>query len=237
MPQGKWVAVVSDQAAKVGAGSVLAALLSHTSATSLVLYDSATAPAEMLANPGFETAGAGGADIWDSWVETAGDGALANETGSVHGGSDAAKATAGATANTKVEQAVTVVPGLRYTLSLWTRGDGTNEGRYRLVNASTGAAIIATVATGVSATSYAQVSTTFLAPSDCTSVRLDLMCPSADTGIAYYDDVSIALLPFATVSVPANETIFSDFSEIGGLPFQVGVWVDWTAGVARLCID
>src|SRR3990172_7900670 len=51
---------------------------------------------EILAilNPGFEVAGAGGADIWANWVETAGDGALANETTEVHSGVDAAKMTA-----------------------------------------------------------------------------------------------------------------------------------------------
>src|SRR3972149_3921648 len=55
---------------------------------------------EHLANGGFETAGAGGADVWGSWTETAGDGALANETTLVHGGADAAKSTAGATDHT-----------------------------------------------------------------------------------------------------------------------------------------
>src|SRR3990170_8781110 len=59
---------------------------------------------EHLANGGFETAGAGGADVWGSWTETAGDGALANETTLVHGGSDAAKITAGANAQTKKGQ-------------------------------------------------------------------------------------------------------------------------------------
>src|SRR3990170_1049333 len=59
---------------------------------------------EHLVNGGFETAGAGGADVWGSWTETAGDGALANETTLVHGGSDAAKITAGGNAQTKKGQ-------------------------------------------------------------------------------------------------------------------------------------
>ena len=55
---------------------------------------------ELLSNPGFETAGGGGADVWGSWTESAGDGALANEVAIVNSGSDAAKVTAGATTNT-----------------------------------------------------------------------------------------------------------------------------------------
>ena len=237
MPHGRWVRAVSDQLLHSGDGHVLAAMLSHTSATSLLLYDSATLPGEMLGNPGFETAGAGGADIWGSWTETAGDGALANETVSVHGGSDAAKVTAGALLNTQVAQAIAVVPGLEYTLSFWTRGDGTNDGRYRLVNTSTGAAVIATASTGVTGTSYTEVSVLFTPPAGCTEVRLDFMCPGVDTGIAYYDDASVLLNASYRINVNANETAFEDFSPFGGLPFRVGVWADWTAGVASVLID
>src|SRR3972149_11511009 len=83
-----------------------------------------------ILNGGFETAGAGGADVWATWDETAGDGALSNETTIVHGGSDAAKITAGSTANTKVANTITVRPGIEYVLRFWTRGDGTYGGRY-----------------------------------------------------------------------------------------------------------
>src|SRR4030067_1992198 len=96
-------------------------------ASGSVAYDYAIVD---IINGGFETAVAGGADIWAAWVETAGDGALANETTIVHGGSDAAKMTAGATANTKVAQTCGVIAGHVFILSFWTPGGGTNGGGY-----------------------------------------------------------------------------------------------------------
>lgn len=236
-PQGKWSAIASDQQVAAGDGEVLAVMLSHTSATTLALFDSLTAPAEFVLNPGFETAGAGGADVWGDWIETAGDGALANETTSKHAGSDAAKVTAGPTLDTKVHQVFTVVPDLEYELTFYTRGDVTNDGRYRVVNVGTGEAIIATTDTGVTGATYTLVTARFIAPPLCTSIRLDLMCPGVDAGVAYYDTVSLLLLAFDTIKVNANETVFQDYSKLGGKPFLVGVWADWTAGVARICID
>ena len=41
------------------------------------IYSAALANDNLLLNPGFETAGGGGADIWANWSETAGDGAPA----------------------------------------------------------------------------------------------------------------------------------------------------------------
>jgi len=157
-------------------------------ASGSVAYDYAIVD---ILNGGFETAGAGGADVWATWAETAGDGALANETTIVHGGSDAAKVTAGATANTKVAQTCGVIPGHVYTLSFWTRGDGTNGGRYGVYDVSNSADIVAAVATGVTGTTYTQKTATFIAPAGCISVRIDLWCPTTNTGIAYFDDVSM----------------------------------------------
>ena len=146
---------------------------------------------EHLANGGFETAGAGGADVWGSWTETAGSGALANETTLVHGGSDAAKITAGATANTKVAQTITTVAGENYELEFWTRGDGTYAGRYGVYDVTGSADIVAAVTTGVAGTTYTMVQVRFTTPASCVSVRLDLWCPATNTGIAYFDDVSV----------------------------------------------
>src|SRR3990170_5387916 len=157
-------------------------------ASGSVAYDYAIVD---ILNGGFETAGAGGADVWATWAETAGDGALANETTIVHGGSDAAKMTAGATANTKVAQTCGVIAGHVYILSFWTRGDGTNGGRYGVYDVSNSADIVAAVATGVTGTTYTQKTATFIAPAGCISVRIDLWCPTTNTGVAYFDDVSM----------------------------------------------
>ena len=44
----------------------------------------------LVLNPGFETAGGGGADIWANWTEAAGSGTLANATSGMHNGADCA---------------------------------------------------------------------------------------------------------------------------------------------------
>lgn len=147
---------------------------------------------ELIANPGFETAGAGDPDFWANWLETAGDGAIADEGTLVHGGSHAAKLTAGApTQFTRIVQIDAVTAGKRYKLTFWTRGDGTYEGRYRLYDVDNAGIIFGYTATGVSGTAYTEIVIYFTAPAGCTQARLELYCPSTDTGIAYFDDVSI----------------------------------------------
>lgn len=145
-----------------------------------------------ILNGGFETAGGGGVDIWASWTESAGDGALANETSLQRTGNDACKATAGSTANTYTKQAVTVIPGKKYKVTFWTRGDGTYGGRYKVYDATGAADILDLRATGITGTSYALVTGMFTAPSGCISAELYLYCPSTDTGVVYFDDVVFA---------------------------------------------
>jgi len=146
---------------------------------------------ELIQNPGFETAGGGGVDIWANWFEVAADGALANETTIVHSGNAAAKLTSGATVGTYIYQNVTVVAGRMYHLRFWTRGDGTHAGRFGIYNWTGGGDIKALAGTGVIGTTYVQVDATFIAPVGCVLVRINLVCPSINGGICYFDDVSV----------------------------------------------
>jgi hypothetical protein len=127
---------------------------------------------------------------WATWVETVGDGVVDNENSIIHSGAYAAKLIAGATKNTTVAQTFTVIPGTTYGFSFQTRGDGTYGGRIRIYDVSNNADILAAAATGVTGTAYTEVSGTFAAPAGCTSARIDLLCPSTQFGIAYFDDVS-----------------------------------------------
>lgn len=147
---------------------------------------------EMLANLGFETAGGGGADVFGSWTESAGTGAIARTTtaGEFRSGAAAAKLTAGATVNTNIYQQIAVMPGEDYTVTFWTRGDGTYAGRYRIYNATAASDITALTSTGVTGTTYTQVTATFTAPAACYLVSVMLYCPGTNAGIAYFDDVS-----------------------------------------------
>jgi len=148
---------------------------------------------ELLLNPGFEDAG--DPDTFDEWADTAGDGAIALEETIIHGGAAAAKLTAGATVNTCITQAVTVVPGKTYQLSFWTRSGAANAGLYGVYDVTNSADIIAAVTTGVSGIVYTKVSKSFVAPVDCVSARLDLWCPAVNTKIAYFDDIHLIRTP------------------------------------------
>ena len=42
---------------------------------------------------------------------------------------------------------------------------------------------------------------------------------------------------FLTLQVPANDTLFLDFSALGGIPYQTGCFVDLGGGTVWVCID
>jgi hypothetical protein len=179
-----------------------------------------------ILNPSFETAGAGSPDIFASWSETSGTGAIEDGTGAgeFHGGAHAAKLTAGATANTNVNQTVNVIPGRSYTVSMWARGDGTYAGRYGIYDFTNSAFIVATKSTGVTATTYAQPAPeVFTAPAGCYRIIIYLNCPSTAGGVCYFDDVS--LLPtdgLGALTIGANGLAFGpSFAGTAGDP---GVW-------------
>ncbi len=146
----------------------------------------------LITNGGFETAGAGGADIWAGWGETVSDGALANEGVVIHTGADAAKITAGASANTYIlSYGITVIPGATYRLRVWTQGDGTHDGRLRIYNVTDLEWMTASTKTGVTGAAYAKVDFDFTVPAGCTSISVYLYCPDTDTHFVYFDTCSL----------------------------------------------
>ena len=151
-----------------------------------------TLGSELLSNTGFETAGAGGSDVFAGWTEfTVGGGSLSDETSLVHSGSHALKI--GTTGNwgNRETQVVAVTAGKLYKYSFWTRGDGTRAGGYQVFN-NTGATDIITATTGITGTTYQLVTGYFIAPSGCGSVTFYLHGPlsGATTGV-YFDDASL----------------------------------------------
>lgn len=124
------------------------------------------------------------------WTNSVGSGAIAADTTTYHGGKQSAKLTAGSTTNTNIYQSIFTNPGKSVTLKFWTRGDGTYEGRYQIYSVSGSTNIVATKGTGVTGTTWTEVSETFVVPASCYEVRIYLHCPSTNTGIAYFDDVS-----------------------------------------------
>ena len=170
----------------------------------------------LIFNPGFEVASQA------DWTKTVSDGAIADETTLVHSGAHAVKITAGTSHNTKMTQNIPLVPGVPYSFSFWTRGDGTYGGRYSILDANhVGVYIVgALTATGVTGTAYKQVVFTFVAPPACTLITLELDCPATTAGIVYFDDLSLigAPVPYATKYILL-------YDPNGSVPVQVPVTV------------
>lgn len=149
--------------------------------------------ANQLENPGFETAGGGGADVFASWGEQAGDGTIAQNATS-HSGSWCALLTAGPTLNTGVYQAQAgLTAGSTATIGFWTRGSGTVAGRYAVYNVTGAAYILGLTSTGVTGSTYTFVSYSFTLPVGCTEVRVEFWCPATNGQAARFDDATLRI--------------------------------------------
>lgn len=175
--------------------------------TTKLAADLAAFGTDLLTNGGFETAGAGGADVFSSWAENAGDGSIVDETAVVHVGSHAAKLTSGASSNTYIYQDRAVTAGKTYRVLFVARGDGTNAGRYQVYDATNSVTISGIVSTGVTGAAYASVSYTFVAPAGCSSIRIILYCPAVNAGYGYFDYVRMWE---SQISVEHNEMAVGD---------------------------
>ncbi len=154
----------------------------------LSITGNAVESAELLSNVGFETGGAGDPDFWASWIETASDGTLANETTLFNLGVDAVKMTAGASVDTRIHQDGTVVADTRHKLTFWTRGDGTYSGRFRVEDRDALVDIIPLRSAGNATTTYARKSIFFTTPAGCTTVRVYFYCADTVSGVCYFDN-------------------------------------------------
>lgn len=161
----------------------------------------ASAGAELIANTGFETAGAA-PPTFLNWTELLTHGSVNDEAADVHGGSHAAKLISTAADNDHyVFQTFVVVPGEKYLWTFWTHGDGVNDGLYGARDLTNGAWIIdrTTTHTGVTGAVYTQVTVTVTIPAGCISLRLYLGGTGVNAGVTYYDDVSLTNLALCTV--------------------------------------
>lgn len=146
-----------------------------------------------IQNPGFETPGGGGADIWGGWSETAGSGALADEGTLVHGGSHAAKLTRGASNDTYITGSPSeswICPGKSYRFSFWSRGDGTNAPKAAIATSNFGAFIVDSIV-GTPGTTYAKTDQDFVAPASNAAARFRLYPPNVQNAYGYFDDLTL----------------------------------------------
>ena len=168
----------------------------HTSSPWLpdVPFDSSfgTPYDNLVPNPGFEIAGAGDPDFFESWVENIGDGSITDETIITHSGSHALKITRGAVGSTSIYNVITVEPEKVYCLLYWTRGDGANCIRHRVYDQTGAAEIVPWASSSVIETTYTKVEFTFTTPAGCTAARVYFQSAGASLDVpSYVDDVSV----------------------------------------------
>ena len=193
------------------------------------IYSADLANDNGLANPGFETPGAM-PPTWLNWVDTLGDGAIANEVVIVHEGNDAAKLTSGPLSDTSTYGAVVVVPGQKRRFRFWSQGDGVNAGRYIIWDATNGANIVGMTSTGITAAAWGMVEAEYTVPAGCVLVHQFLACPNVNGGIAYFDAcedrrMNGFLGDQGTIIVPAQVA-------------NAGVWTDAVArNMVRVQVD
>lgn len=146
-------------------------------------------------NHDFETAGGGGADVFGSWTEAAGDGAIADGTTEAYRGSACLKITCGASNNTSIYSANVDVSGMAAaescSVKFWTKGDGTNAGQFSVYDVTNTADITARVTTAVTANYWTQVTNTFAIPSGCNDLRIYFYPDTTSGDYAYFDHVTV----------------------------------------------
>jgi len=125
------------------------------------------------------------------WAPVGGDATNTRVSDPVHSGHYSMRiVTDGPTTGSRLENyTTTVIPGRTYNYSLWTRGDGTYGGRYRI--RSSGGDLVSERSTGVTGTEWTEVSGTFTVPAGVTDAIFRLQGPDTIGGTAYFDDVAI----------------------------------------------
>lgn len=146
---------------------------------------------ELISNGGFETLDPLGEYTFEGWGELGTDGLVAQVSAIKHSGSYSVRVTAGASTNKQVGSSYRVRPGKNYDLVFWTRGDGTYAGRYEIFNNNTNTNLVSLTSTGVTGTTWTEITVNFTIPDGCHSISLRLRCPAVNGGVAYYDDVSL----------------------------------------------
>ena len=144
---------------------------------------------ELIANPGFETVvSAGPPANFTTWAEAVGTGGnIEVETTSIKSGTNAAKYTKGSTPN--YSNQIFSMGALKLNkISLWTRGDGTYAGAYQLDD-QTHSVTMFLVATGITSTTYTQVTRYFTVPSGCS--QGNFYVGGTTGGVIYWDDISV----------------------------------------------
>jgi len=151
---------------------------------------------DLNGNSGFETAGTGGADVFGSWTEAAGNGTIAAETGAtnIQSGAKSAKLTTGADGLVKLTQDVSVKPGVSYCLQACFKADGTNIPRWGVYDKTNGDDIVELGAIKESVLeepAFEFYSVGFTAPENCETITITLAGAATEGAVVYFDEAKV----------------------------------------------
>lgn len=147
---------------------------------------------DLVVNGGFETAGAGGADVFGTWTEFFGTGNIEADAVKFNSGTKSAKLTSGATTNNYINTPnIAVTPGQIYRIRYYGAGNDVISGRYSLYDVTNSAFIKSGIVSRLVSSTFQEKDILFVAPVGCVNIRIFLLAAQADTAVINIDDVSM----------------------------------------------
>jgi len=147
----------------------------------------------LIVNGGFEVAGGGGADVFGTWLETAGAGAIQRDTSVFRSGVASCKIISN---NTFFDcyirtPDIVVVPNTMYMITNNLRGDGSNGVCYGLYDQTHSAWIRNYQRCYRISTDFVRRDILFYAPSGCSAIRLFYFIDNVVGSTAFLDDLTM----------------------------------------------
>lgn len=170
----------------------------------------ATYTTEIIDNNSFETAGGGGGDVFADWVESTTQGVITQESSNPYHGTYYAKMQESSGEAYMFQLNTLSSTDRKFRLRFYTQGDGTNAGQFRVSDGNNND-MVAKKSTGVTAASWTMVEEIFdWVYVNHTSIKVWFYSPSATSGYAYFDLVS--LWEVSDIYVKHNEMADGDIA-------------------------
>lgn len=162
--------------------------------TTILIAPLGSTEANIVLNPGFEDGTHTPVTDFDYWTEVEVSGSITPDITTPHAGSYSVKIQQGVSDDTYImSDAFTVTPGVTYHLTFYTKTDaGDNAGRYAVWDSTNSAWITSWTTTGITGTTWTQVSTSFQAPAGCLLAKVGFRSSTTATDWAYFDTVVVA---------------------------------------------
>lgn len=175
----------------------------------------------VMRNPSFETlTGVGATDFWTFTLGAGGGTVEQDATDFVVPGLNSVKITNGSAANNTNlicwmgSCDLPLISGQAYTIKFYTKGDGTNQGKYRVYDNTNFADLVGyNKNTGVTAATWTQVIDTFTVPATCTNIKIFLISGADTNCIVKFDRME--LIPTGVIT---NNGLYVGAGHLLGVP-------------------